>query len=90
MYLTPAKKFQVLRFLRISRSHLEKVVTMVESDQQCFRVIHRTRVVRKALRKVDRVLLDEYLLRCLGSDVSKEELQQEIQRMVSALKKVEG
>lgn len=59
---------------------------MVESDQPWFKIVHQTRAVRSALRKVDQILLEEYLVYCLGDEIKHDGLQQEIHRAIAMFK----
>lgn len=88
-YLSPAQKYKVIRRLKIIRGHLGKVITMVESDLPCFKIIHQTRAVRFALKKVDQILLEEYLVFCLGDEIQRDELKQEIHRAIAMFKKID-
>ncbi len=89
-YLSPAQKYKVVRRLKITRGQLGKIITMVESDQPCFKIVHQTRAVRFALKKVDQILLEEYLVYCLGDEIKREGLQQEIHRAIAMFKKLDG
>lgn len=89
-YLSPAQKYKVMHRLKIVRGHLGKVITMVETDQLCFKIIHQTRSVRFALKKIDQILLEEYLVYCLGDQIQREGLQQEIHRAIVMFKKLDG
>jgi len=90
MYLNPAKKYEVIRRLKICKGHLDKVIRMVEADETCFKIIHQTRAVRFALKKVDQILLEDYLIYCLGDEIKPEGLQQEIHRAIAMFKKLDG
>ena len=90
MYLSPAQKFKVIRRLKISKGHLDKIIKMVESDESCFKIIHQTRAVRFALKKIDQILLEEFLTYCLGDTVKREELQQEVHRAIAMFKRIDG
>jgi len=89
MYLSPAKKYKVTRRLKICKGHLDKVIRMAEADEPCFKIIHQTRAIRFALKKVDQTLLEEYLVYCLGSEIKNEELKQEIHRVVAMFKRID-
>jgi len=89
-YLSQAKKYRVIRRLKISKSHLDKIIKIVESGESCFKVIHQTRAVRLALKKVDQILLEEYLIYCLGNMVKREELQQETHKAIKMFKRIDG
>ena len=86
MYLSPAKKYKVTRRLKI-QGHLDKVIRMVEADEDCFKITHQTRAVRFALKKVDQILLEEYLFYYVGGEIKNEKLKQEIHRTIAMLKR---
>ena len=86
-YLSQAQKYKVILRLKISKGHLDKIIKMVESDESCFMVIHQTRAVRLALKKVYQILLEEYLMYCLGNMVKREELQQEVHKTIKLFNK---
>lgn len=85
-YLSSDKKYKVTRRLKICKGHINKVMRMVEEDEPCFKIIHQTRAVRFALKKVDQILLEEYLVYCLGGEIKNEELKQEIHKAMACLK----
>ena len=89
-YLSQAHKYKVIRRLKISKGHLDKIIKMVESDESCFKIIHQTRAARFVLKKVDQILLEEYLIYCLGNMVKREELKQEIHRAIKMFKRIDG
>lgn len=89
MYLDKIKKYKVLRRLKIVRGHLGKVINMVESDEPCLKIIHQTRAVRFALKKVDQIIIEEYLTCSLGDEIKSNLLQEEIHRTIEMFKKLE-
>ncbi len=90
MYLDPAKKYKVIRRLKICKGHLDKVIRMIETDESCFKIIHQTRAVRFALKKIDQILLEEYLIYSLGDEIKNEQLKQEIRRAITMFRKLGG
>lgn len=65
---TKVKK-QVIKRLSIAEGHLKKVRKMVEEEEYCPDVIHQSRAVQSALRKVDRMVLDGHLHTCVLSEI---------------------
>ena len=57
--------------------------------QPCFKIIHQTRAVRFALRKVDQILLEDYMVYCLSDEIKRAGLQQEIHRAVAMFKRLD-
>lgn len=90
MYLNPAQKYKVIRRLKITKGHLDKVISMIEADESVFKIIHQTRAVRFALKKIDQILLEEYLTYCVGDSIKSEELKQDIHRAVVMFKRLDG
>jgi len=89
-YLGSAQKYKVERRLKIAHGHLGKVITMIESDHPCYKIVHQTRAVRFALKKIDQILLEEYLVYCLGDEIKRNGLRQEIHGVIAMLKKLDG
>jgi DNA-binding FrmR family transcriptional regulator len=76
-------KKQTLRRVSIAEGHLKKVKKMIEDDTYCPDVIHQSRAVQAALRKVDEIVLDGHLHTCVlseirGTKAKKERLAGEI------------
>lgn len=62
-------KSQTLRRLAIAKGHIMKVEKMVNDDAYCPDVIHQSRAVQAALRKVDELVLDGHLHTCVLSEI---------------------
>ena len=62
---------QILRRLRISRGHLDKVIKMVEDGVYCVDVIHQSQAVQSALQQTDELVLKNHLETCVSSDIKK-------------------
>ncbi len=90
MYLNEIKKYNIIHRLKIIRGHLRKVITMVESDEPCLKIIHQTRSVRFSLKKVDQILIEGYLTYSLGDEIKSNGLQEEILKTITMYNKIEG
>ncbi len=62
-------KTQVSHRLAIAEGHLKKVREMVDKDVYCLDVIHQSRAVQAALKKVDEVILHGHLHSCVLKDM---------------------
>lgn len=60
-----AKK-EILRRLKIIRGHLKKVIKMIEEDKYCIDVLHQSLACQNALKKVDGLILDQHLRKCVA------------------------
>ena len=76
-------KGESLKRLSIAQGHLEKVKHMIENEDYCLDVIHQSRAVQAALKKVDEIILHGHLHSCVLKDIhttngKSEELVDEI------------
>jgi len=76
-------KGEALKRLSIAHGHLGKVKQMIENEDYCPDVIHQSRAVQAALKKVDEIILHGHLHSCVlkdihSSDGKSEELVDEI------------
>lgn len=62
-------KGESLKRLSIAQGHLEKVKNMIESEDYCPDVIHQSRAVQAALKKVDEIILHGHLHSCVLKDI---------------------
>lgn len=62
-------KINALNRISIARGHLEKVKKMIEDEFYCPDIIHQSRAVQAALKKVDEVILHGHLHSCVLKDM---------------------
>jgi DNA-binding FrmR family transcriptional regulator len=55
----------VLKRLRFIEGHLEGVRRMIEKDEYCVDVLKQTHAVRKAIEKVEALMLEGHLRTCV-------------------------
>jgi DNA-binding FrmR family transcriptional regulator len=65
-------KQQVSHRLAIAEGHLKKVREMVDEEVYCLDIIHQSRAVQAALKKVDEVILHGHLHSCVLKDMHGE------------------
>jgi DNA-binding FrmR family transcriptional regulator len=56
---------EVLRRLRFVEGHLEGVRRMIEKDEYCVDILRQTHAVRKAIEKVEAIMLEGHLRTCV-------------------------
>ena len=62
-------KKEALKRISIANGHLAKVQKMLEDDAYCLDVIHQSRAVQAALKKVDEIVLHGHLHSCVFEDI---------------------
>ena len=84
-------KSQVLKRLSIAEGHLRKVQKMIEEDAYCPDIIHQSRAVQAALKKVDEIVLHGHLHTCVLKDIhgSKPEREKLVEEIVELFDKNE-
>lgn len=60
---------EALRRIKIASGHLKKVQDMLENDAYCPDIIHQSRAVQAALKKVDEIILHGHLHSCVLKDI---------------------
>ena len=62
-------KSEALKRLSIVFGHLKRVQAMIEEEDYCPDVIHQSRAVQAALKKVDEIILHGHLHTCVWKDM---------------------
>lgn len=62
-------KQEALQRLAIAEGHLRRVQKMVEDGTYCPDIIHQSRAVQSALKKVDEIILHGHLHTCVLEDI---------------------
>jgi len=64
-------KKETLRRLKIIEGHLKKVIKMVEEDEYCINILQQSLAVQNALKKVDILVLNQHLHKCVSEAFKK-------------------
>ena len=64
-------KQDCLKRLNYIEGHIKGIRKMVEDDKYCADVLHQTHAVRKALKKMDALLLEGHLRNCVPAGVKE-------------------
>lgn len=65
-----AEKQEVCHRLRYVEGHLGGIRKMVEEEKYCVEVLHQTHAVRKALEKLEALLLESHLRTCVPEGIT--------------------
>jgi DNA-binding FrmR family transcriptional regulator len=77
------KKKDVLKRLAFIDGHLQGVRRMVEGDQYCVDVLKQTYAVRRAIEKMEALMLDNHLHTCVIEGIKEGRDEQVIGELVS-------
>lgn len=80
-------KKDALKRVSIVQGHLEKVKKMLEEDSYCPDVIHQSRAVQAALKKVDEIILHGHLHTCVLKDIHGDDSEKMVGEIVELFKK---
>ena len=80
-------KTEAANRLKIVQGHLEKVREMLDSDTYCLDVIHQSRAVQAALKKVDEIVLHGHLHTCVLKDIHGQNSEKMVEEIVDLFKK---
>lgn len=67
--MTDEQRRELLTRLRSIQGHLKGIERMVEEDQYCMDVLTQTRAVKKALDRVDALILRNHLKTCVTTAI---------------------
>lgn len=77
-------KQQVLTRLKSVSGQINGIVKMIEEDKECLDIITQLKAARAGLKKVNNLIAEESLNKCLGKDLSTKE-QTEIGKLLAEL-----
>ena len=65
-----AKKEDVLKRLNYIEGHLKGIRKMVDEDKYCVDILRQTYAVRKAIEKLEAIILENHLHACLPEGIT--------------------
>ena len=81
--MQPEKKRDVLKRLAFIEGHLQGVKRMVEGDQYCVDILKQTFAVRRAIEKMESLMLDNHLHTCVIEGIKDGRDEQVIGELLS-------
>lgn len=70
-------KKEVVRRLKIINGHTKRIIRMVEEDKYCIDILNQSLAVQNALKKVDGLILDQHLRKCVTEALKGKKTKQE-------------
>lgn len=62
-----------LHRIKIIKGHLESIEKMIEEDKYCVDIIHQSRAVQSALKKLDLLIMEGHLKGCVVHQIQNGE-----------------
>ena len=62
-------KEKALHRIKIIKGHLNSIETMIQEDQYCLDIVHQSRAVQKALKKLDQKIVEDHLNTCVVDQI---------------------
>lgn len=87
MYRPKDQKERILHRLKITKGHLEKVITMVEEDTYCIDVLHQMDAIEKGINGTGIVLLEHHLKTCVADAIAQGKKDEAIAEIMEVFKK---
>ncbi|MBI5045122.1 MAG: metal-sensitive transcriptional regulator [Candidatus Levybacteria bacterium] len=78
---------RILHRLKIARGHLEKIISMVESDSYCIDIMHQMQAVESGLKQTGNLLLENHLRGCVSDAIKKGQADESIAEIMTVFKK---
>jgi len=78
---------RVLHRLKITRGHLNKIISMVEEGEYCIDVVHQSIAVQAALKEVDAIILKRHLETCVAESIRKGNVKEVVDEMMGVIRK---
>lgn len=78
---------RIIHRLKISKGHLEKVITMIEEDKYCIDVMHQMQAVESGLKETGNLLLENHLKCCVAGAISKGKKEETIKEVMEVFRR---
>lgn len=75
-------KTRSLHRIKIIQGHLKKVESMLESDEYCLDIVHQSRAVQSALKKLDILIIKDHLNTCVIDQIKNGEEQRTTEELL--------
>jgi DNA-binding FrmR family transcriptional regulator len=76
------RKPDVLKRLSYIEGHIAGIQKMVEEDKYCIDILRQTHAVRKALEKLEAIILEGHLQTCVPEGIKGDREQEVIQELI--------
>ena len=72
---------------KIVQGHLTKVLTMIDTNDNCLEILHQSQAIQAALREIDNLVLENHLKTCVIDDIEHGKGEAVIEGVISVFKK---
>lgn len=66
-------KTRAVHRIKIIQGHLKKIQKMLEEDEYCVDIVHQSRAVQSALKKLDLLIIENHLNSCVIDQIKNGE-----------------
>lgn len=80
-------KDRIAHRLKISRGHLDKVISMLKDDAYCIDTMHQLNAVESGLKETGHLLLENHLKTCVADAIKKGKADKSISEIMEVFKK---
>ncbi len=88
MAYTPKNtKERISHRLKITKGHLEKVMSMVDNHAYCIDILHQSQAIQKALQQIDNLVLENHLQTCASEAIKEGRGEDAIKELMEVFKK---
>jgi DNA-binding FrmR family transcriptional regulator len=75
-------KTRAIHRIKIIQGHLKKIQTQLENDEYCLDIVHQSRAVQSALRKLDNLIVENHLNTCVIDQIKNGEESKTAQELL--------
>ena len=80
-------KERIAHRLKISRGHLDKIISMLEDDTYCIDIMHQLIAVEAGLKETGNLLLENHLKTCVANAIKSGKVDKSIEEIMEVFKK---
>jgi len=78
---------RIIHRLKITKGHLEKVISMVSKDEYCIDILHQLNAVERALKETQSVILENHLKTCATDAIKAGKTDEAIEEIMNVFDK---
>lgn len=77
------KKQKLIHRMKIIQGHLKSIEKMIDEESYCMDIIHQSRAVQTALKKIDIEIIDEHLRHCVIDQIKGGEDEKAVEELLA-------
>jgi len=75
-------KSKALHRVKVIIGHLTAIQHMIEDEKYCVDIVHQSRAVQNALKKLDSVIMEDHLKTCVIDQIKNNEEERTIEELM--------